>query len=627
MERIFNSVPIGLYQTTLAGRFANANAHLAELLAYPSVDVLKKVSVKDLYVEAGDREKLLSGLDRHGATTSIEARVRRFDGSSIWVHITARRTDDAGEPLLTGAVTDVTARHQSEQALNESLALFRRMFDESPVAVAVLAMDGRFVRANARLCEMLGWSEEELKARTFLDVTHPDEHQSSRMAVDDLRAGRIDQIRIEKRYVRKDGKVVWADVSVRIVRRPNGDALCMMPVIIDTTERRSLEQQLRQAQKMEAVGELAGGIAHDFNNILTVILGYSELLLDDVTGNEALAANVRQIREGGQRAAALIRQLLAFSRTQTLRIEVADLSTTLDRFQQLVRPIIGEEIDLAFYLAPEPVLVQCDVAQFEQVAMNLIVNARDAMHAGGSISVRLATVTIEDDGGDNDGVIMPAGEYAQLLVQDTGSGMTEDTRRRIFEPFFTTKGPGKGTGLGLAVVYGIVQQLGGFIRVYSELGRGTTFRVYLPRAEQSPPMERPSRPETQRRAGGERILLVEDNVEARAFAALVLRKHGYDVREAATGAGALTEAARQTPDLLIADMVIAGTDGAEIARNVIHTSPRVKVLYTSGYMNRRLLTPSDVAIELLEKPYTATALLHHVRRCLDQPAPCPAELE
>jgi two-component system cell cycle sensor histidine kinase/response regulator CckA len=557
---------------------------------------------------------------RSGRTVRRELTNRRKDGTTVLIDTCGNAVVDASGSL-TGFLAiqrDITTKRQAEQALHESVALFRRIFDESPVGVAVIGMDGRFARANARLCDILGWSEEELKGRTFLDVTHPDERESSQSAVDDLRSGRIDQIRIEKRYVRKDGKTAWADVSGRVVRKPNGEPICMMPVIIDITERRSLEQQLRQAQKMEAIGQLAGGIAHDFNNILTVMLGYSELLLDDIHGDESLAA-LRQIQEGGHRAAALIKQLLAFSRTQVLRVEVADLNIILERFHQLVRPIIGEDIDLTFDLAPQPVLVRCDVAQFEQVAMNLIVNARDAMPNGGSIRVRTAIVTVEDGGGEgHDGVVMPSGEYAQLVVQDTGCGMSEEARRRLFEPFFTTKGPGKGTGLGLAVVYGIVKQLGGFIWVYSEVGRGTTFRVYFPRAEQTGAAERPSAVEIAHRAGEERILLVEDNAEARAFAALVLRKHGYDVREAATGTEALEHVEQQKPDLLITDMVMAGMDGAELASRITQTNPDVKVLFTSGYMNHRLVSASDAAFDLLEKPFTATALLNRVRRCIDR---------
>jgi CheY-like chemotaxis protein len=373
---------------------------------------------------------------------------------------------------------------------------------------------------------------------------------------------------------------------------------------------------------MESVGQLAGGIAHDFNNILTAVLGYCDLLLDRVGSNEALASDLKQIREGGNRAAALTRQLLAFSRKQVLRLEVADLNLVLERFQNLVRPMIGEDIELTLGMSETPALLEADVAQLEQVAMNLVVNARDAMPDGGAIRMRTAHVTVDETAPGHNDQAMSAGAYVQLVVEDTGIGMTQETRLRLFEPFFTTKAPGKGTGLGLAVVYGIVKQMGGFIWVYSEEGRGTTFKLYFPRAEQpGVPSDAASDPDGARR-GNERILLVEDDADVRTFAGRVLRRSGYEVSEASSGMEALGHLEQgPQPHLVLTDMIMPGMSGRDLAGHVAKRYPGIRILFTSGYPDHRIVSGDglDREVNLIEKPFSARSLLSRVRKALDRP--------
>jgi PAS domain S-box-containing protein len=515
---------------------------------------------------------------------------------------------------------DITARRQTEHALHESESLFRRIFDQLPVGAALVSTAGRFHRANPAFCGMLGWSEAELRELTWLDITFPEDRENSVSLVRELYSGTIEQFELEKRYLRKDGGSVWGAVSVRLITDASGQPLWSMPVVVDVTERRRLEDQLRQAQKMDAIGQLAGGIAHDFNNILTAIIGYSDLLADRVAADRTAASDLRQIHQAGLRAAALTRQLLAFSRKQVLQLTTADLNQVMAGFERFVRPIIGEDIDLRFDLSPDPVRLMADVAQLEQVAMNLIVNARDAMPAGGLIRVRTATVRIDVDRAHRHEAGMPPGDYVELVVEDTGVGMSEDTKRRLFEPFFTTKPAGKGTGLGLAVAYGIVRQMGGFIWVYSEEGRGSTFKVYFPRAEQAADTRAATPVATESPSGHERILLVEDDREVRAFAARVLRRAGYGVTEAGSGVAALEHShGMSAPDLVIADVVMPGMSGPEFVRQLAERYPGVRVLFTSGYTDRRRSGLGE-DVDLMEKPFTPAMLLRRVRASIDREA-------
>ncbi|MDO8679140.1 MAG: response regulator, partial [Acidobacteriota bacterium] len=389
----------------------------------------------------------------------------------------------------------------------------------------------------------------------------------------------------------------------------------------DITARLQLEAQFRQAQKMDSVGQLASGIAHDFNNLLTVINGMSELLLAQVSTDHLMHADVQEILHAGERAATLTRQLLAFSRQQILAPRVLNFKTVVAGMESLLRRLLGEDIDLMVVPTPAVGNVKADLGQFEQVIANLAVNARDAMPQGGELTIEMQNVTIDEDDVPEHGVVMPPpGSYVLLAVSDSGVGMDETTRARIFEPFFTTKGPGKGTGLGLSTVYGIVKQSHGFIWVYSEVGLGTSFKIYLPQVTEAAGTDRPG-PTVVSSSGTETILLVEDNDGLRKLATRLLKPAGYTVLGARTGEEALLVLARHDAPvhLLLTDVVMPGMNGRDLAERLAQTHPEMKVLYMSGYTSDTMVRHGvlEAKVPFLNKPFTTAALLRKVREVLD----------
>jgi len=390
----------------------------------------------------------------------------------------------------------------------------------------------------------------------------------------------------------------------------------------DKAERKQLEQQLRQAQKMEAIGQLTGGIAHDFNNMLTVIIGYSELMLRSLGADDPMRDEVNEIREAGERAAALTRQLLAFSRKQVLQPKVLDFNAVLTNMDRMLQRLIGEDIALVAVPAPGIWRVYADPSQIEQVMMNLAVNARDAMPQGGKLTIETANVELDDAYARDHASVRP-GSYVMLAVSDTGCGMNRETQARIFEPFFTTKEPGKGTGLGLSTVYGIVKQSGGSIWVYSEPGRGTTFKIYLPRGEAVAEAVEPSREAARTVRGSETILLVEDDNAVRALVRSTLQAHGYTVQEAPHGKHAIQVCEQHAAPihLLVTDVVMPEMGGREVAERLKPSRPNMKVLFMSGYTDKAIVHHGelDPGTAFLQKPFTPDALARKVREVLDTP--------
>lgn len=557
-----------------------------------------------------------------GRSVRQEFTNQRKDGTLVLVDAAVNPivSDDGTIVAFLAHQRNITSQRQTENALKESEALFRRVFDRLPAGIALQSTDGRFHRANPALCEILGRSEAELRTMTFLDVTHPDDREVTLALGKEIFAGKREHADLRKRYVRKDGAVVWSDTSVQLVRDADGRPLWAMPVVMDVTERLRLEQHVQEAQKMEAIGRLAGGIAHDFNNILTASMGYCEMLLENVHPNDPAWADLRHIYEGGQRAASLTRQLLAFSRKQMLVLEVVNVNEVLGRLKQFAQPLIGEDIQVDLELANADLRIRADVSQLEQIVMNLLVNARDAMPRGGRITMRTAPAAIDEADALAHAPMKP-GEYVEVLVADTGTGMTEEVKQHLFEPFFTTKETGKGTGLGLATVYGIVKQMGGFIWVYSEMGRGSSFKIYFPRTVEA----RDATAVTARRPGAqpgcERVLLVEDDPGVRRFAAAVLTRQGYAVTTAASGEEALEHlaGAAEWPDLIITDVVMPGMNGLDFARTLAAKHRGSRVLFTSGYVGDHVRGGATAeCADLLEKPFTATILLERVREMLDR---------
>lgn len=511
-------------------------------------------------------------------------------------------------------------RKQQEEALRASEARHRSLVESAVYGMYRSSLDGKFLDVNPALVKMLGYSSaEELMAIDMARDVYLDSDQRAAVIHAYRESGCLESC--ELRWKRKDGRSITVRLSGNVFKNEQGETLGFEMIAEDVSERRALEEQLRQSQKMEAVGRLAGGIAHDFNNLLTVMKGYSELMLDELDTADPLRAEVDEIKKAADRAAALTRQLLAFSRQQVLAPKVLDLNSVVGNMDKLLRRLLGEDVDLFTVLEPGLARVKADPGQIEQVIMNLAVNARDAMPNCGKLTIETANVDLDDNYIRDHASVKP-GPYVMIAVTDTGTGMTDKVKSRIFEPFFTTKEIGKGTGLGLSTVYGIIKQSGGYIWVYSEVGIGSTFKVYLPAVDA--PAELPACP-IQRPAGrgSETVLLVEDEDGVRALMRQVLHKHGYNVLESRHGGEALLMCERHSGkiDLLLTDVVLEQMSGRELAERLIRIRPEMKVLYVSGYADDAIVhhgvLNADVAF--LQKPFTTEALARKIRYVLDGP--------
>jgi PAS domain S-box-containing protein len=460
---------------------------------------------------------------------------------------------------------------------------------------------------------MLGYrSEEELLSVDWSHQVYQDPEERARRVQESREAHRIEGA--EAHWKKKDGTPINVRLSGRVVRNAAGNPVGYEMMVEDVTAQRALEEQFRQAQKMEAVGQLAGGVAHDFNNLLTAILGSADLLLLDLPQADPRREDLVAIRDAGERAATLTRQLLAFSRRQVLQPRVIGLNQVVSGLGKLLPRIIGEDIQLELNLAPDLASVSADPGQIEQVILNLAVNARDAMPDGGRLTIATANAELDAAYAQRHPIVQP-GPYVRLLVTDTGHGMDEQTLARVFEPFFTTKGPGKGTGLGLATVYGIVKQSGGYIFVRSRPAQGATFEMYLPAVP--PEAQDGTEPAPSPRAGegSETILLAEDDPAVRSLARRALEQYGYRVLEASNGREALDLVRRHQEDiaLLLSDIVMPEMGGRRSAEHILQLRPDLKVLFMSGYAGAD--QPDGQA--LVQKPFTPESLARKVRDVLD----------
>jgi len=504
----------------------------------------------------------------------------------------------------------------------ETLTLLDVVLESAPIGFAFHDKEMRYTRINPALAAMAGRSAAEHLGRTPSEV-HPDVAALVEPSLKQvLRTGEaVINIPIDRPSSNGSGAEQNFLVSFFPVKASTGETDGVGTVVLETTECRQLEEQLLQARKMEAVGRLAGGIAHDFNNILTAIKSYSELLIEDMAADKGRVEDVQEIREAADRAANLTRQLLAFSRQQILRPRVLDLNSTVRDLKSMLDRLIGADIELKTRLAADIGMITADPGQIEQVLVNLVVNASDAMPDGGRIDMETANVELDEEYARTH-VATPSGPYVMLCVTDTGHGMTRETQSRVFEPFFTTKEKGKGTGLGLSTVYGIVKQSGGSILVYSEPGRGTTFKIYLPRVNQvaDAPV---AAPVTNGKGGDETILLVEDEDSVREVASRILRRQGYTVVEARNGVDAmrqLTEGGSEF-DLIVTDIVMPEMGGLELAQRVREWTPNARILFTSGYTEDAVLRRNflDPGAEFVEKPFTPARLAQRAREVLDAP--------
>jgi len=511
----------------------------------------------------------------------------------------------------------VTERTRAQQALTESEAHYRVMFESNPNPLFVYTLDTLALLAvNEAAVSQYGYTREEFLSMTLEGIHLPEQVPALRELVAKSETGF--RKRGEWRHRKKDGTIVDVEVTRNTLMFAGRPAALAMAH--DITKRKSVETQLLQAQKMEAVGRLAGGIAHDFNNLLTSIFGSSDLLLEDSGVKDQRRADVEDIKQAAQRAAALTRQLLAFSRQQVLAPQVLDMNALIADLAKMLRRLIGEDLEFRTVLAPDLGAVRADPGQLEQVIMNLAVNARDAMPHGGKLTVETANADLDDAYAQTHAPVV-AGRYAMLAVSDTGIGMDTKVKAHIFEPFFTTKEIGKGTGLGLATVYGIVKQSDGYIWVYSEPGQGTTFKIYLPRVEAAaePPAPKPISPASLR--GSETVLLAEDEEAVRKLTRRVLEAHGYTVLTAADGQEALRVAEGHTGPihLLLTDVVMPNMGGRQLAERLVSGRPDTNVLYLSGYTDDAIVHHGvlEPGIAFLQKPFTPQGLARKVREILD----------
>jgi two-component system cell cycle sensor histidine kinase/response regulator CckA len=517
-------------------------------------------------------------------------------------------------------------RKRAVETLREIEERFRQVYDEAPVGYHELDGEGRIIRVNRRELEMLGYTEQELLGHPVWKFVV--EEEITRQVIMAKIAGDISfHETFERTYRRKDGTTLPVLIEDRVIRDKKGGITGIRSMIEDITERRRAEEalkkseeQLRQWQRVEAIGRLAGGVAHDFNNLLMTIKGCSELLLRELDSNNPRREEVEEIRKAAERATALTRQLLAFGRRQVLQPQVLDLNEVVANMDRMLQRLIGEDIQLLTVLDPELWPVKVDPGQIEQVIMNLAVNARDAMPGGGKLTIETANVVLDEDYARRHVSVKP-GPCVMLAVTDNGCGMDQETQSHLFEPFFTTKKTGEGTGLGLSTVYGIIKQSGGNIWAYSELRQGTTFKIYLPRVEEAVKTYKPKVAPTASPGGSETILLVEDEEAVRTIVSKILQNKGYTVLEAHHGPEALEicQAHEGPIHLMVTDVIMPHMSGRELAERLTISRPEVRVLFMSGYPDNAIVHHGvlGAGTAFLQKPFTLNALEGKVRELLD----------
>lgn len=515
-----------------------------------------------------------------------------------------------------GHIALAIERRRAEEALRKKEEMFRLLFSHNPLPTWVIDRETlRFLEVNEAAVRVYGYSQEEFKKMTILDFRSEEEKTRTLQYLKENSGDGLYHGRWQHR--KKDGKIIEVETTVHELEY-SGKRVRLI-VAQDVSERHILEQQLRQSQKMEAVGRLAGGVAHDFNNLLMVIKGHTELLRNVLPPAEEYRRKIEQIDRAADRASGLTRQLLAFSRLQVLQPHVMNLNEVVNDMGRLLPRLIGEDIDLIIRTSEDLGAIRADASQMEQVIMNLVVNARDAMPEGGKLIIETSNAELDSLYSDRHPIVRQ-GRYVLLSVSDTGTGMSAETQAHIFEPFFTTKAQGKGTGLGLATVYGVVKQSGGFIWVYSELGQGTTFKIYIPRVDQPVDRLSPTTPSSEAPRGNETILLTEDEQDVREVAREFLESGGYTVIEARDGLEAmrLVEKHQGAIDLLITDMVMPGMTGQELASRLKERRPELRMLYMSGYSERAAAESmqGDPSVRLLAKPFSRSALLRAVYELL-----------
>ncbi len=632
-RRYFELGLIGMAISSPTKGWIEVNDQLCQMFGYERSELLQMSWAElthpdDLAADLANFNRVIAGeVDSY----SINKRFIRKDGRVIDTAISAKclRRADGSVDYFVLLVQDITERKRMEEALAESQGFFHSLVEQLPANVWRKDAEGRYVFVNSRFCRSKGKTADEILGQ-MASVINSKEMADQAMKEHELIMRTGKSIEKEEFYTQPDGTVRYLHILKAPVFAAEGRVIGSQGIQFDITERKRLEAQLFQSQKMETVGKLAGGVAHEFNSILTAIIGQSELLISDLPAGSPLAENATEITKGADRAAVLTRQLLAYGRKQFLQPEALNLNQIITSMSGVLGPLMGGEmVDVNIVPAAGLQLAMADAGQIEQVIMNLAMNARDAMPNGGKLTLETANVTLGQEYVSRIPELKPGG-YVMLAISDTGTGMSEKVKARVFEPFFTTKGVGQGTGLGLSTCYGIIKQSGGHISVYSEPGRGTTFKIYLPQVEPQTKIPMQPRNSHDLPRGTETILLVEDDPALRELAATLLRRLGYTVLVAANGIEALSlkqQCDTGHVDLLFTDVVMPHMSGKELSERVRALYPHTRVLFTSAYTENAIVHQGvlDKGVALLPKPFTPSALARKVREVLDAPgAPQPA---
>ena len=618
LNRYFNLAPDLLCITDMEGFFRRLNPAWETILGHRVETSQGRRFFEFLHPDdVAATARALEALTGGKPYAEVTNRYRHRDGSYRWLEW--RGTPYQGR-LIYAAARDITERKTAEEGLRRSEERYRRIVETAHEGIWVIDAANRTTFANRQMAEMLGYTVAEMQGASLEEFMDEEGRRITEANVARRRRGIAEQH--DFKFRRKDGTDLWVLIETTPFLDERGEYAGALGMVTDVTERRRMEEQLRQSQKLEAVGRLAGGVAHDFNNLLTAVLGDAQMLVEGLHESDPLREEAREIQEAARKAAALTRQLLAFGRKEAARPRVLDLGEVVSAMDRMLRRLIGEDVELVTVSDPELGHVRVDPGRIEQVILNLALNARDAMPKGGRLTIETANVQVTEDESWRHIEVTP-GPHVMLAVSDTGCGMSPEVRSHLFEPFFTTKQLGKGTGLGLATVYGIVKQCGGDIWVYSEPGKGTVFKIYFPRVDEA--VERPEARavEYPPSRGTETVLVVEDESMVRSMAVKVLRGAGYDVLEAGDGEEALrlvTGAKGRKIDLLVTDVVMPRLGGPELASRLRARMPDLRVLFVSGYTDQALdlrQLPGE-RTAFLSKPFSPSALAQKIREVLDQ---------
>ncbi len=607
------------------GKYTYVNPAYARMMGYATPDALRGQPWRETSNPedvAPVEKEIREGIKQYGKWFG-PITVHHRDGTVVPMEMAITSLPDGGTICVS---RDITERRKAEQARTETEVKYRMLVEQVAAVtyIAELGVHGEWLYVSPQVEAILGYTQEEWisGSEQWVRFVPTEDHPVIQAAEAACLKGQ--RFQAEYRINRKDGQVIWVS-DTAVVVAGSGSHPLMEGIIVDITERKQLENQLQQARRMEAVGRLAGGVAHDFNNLLTIIKGYVELALNRCQDRPELRADIQHIEQASDRAVTLVRQLLAFSRKQVLKPKVLDLNAIVLNLEKLLQRLLSEDIEMKTIAGENVGAIKADPSQIEQVIMNLVVNARDAMPKGGRVVIETGNAEL-DANYARDHVTVRSGPYVMLAVADSGVGMSADTVAHIFEPFYTTKESGRGTGLGLSTVYGIVKQSGGYIWVYSEPGKGSTFKIYLPRVEGA--AEAPSKielAELSTRKGTETILLVEDEPAVRELARIVLAEHGYSILEAGNPQDAQVLAGNHAGGihLLLTDVVMPGMSGRELAMQITSRHPNVRVLYMSGYTNNFIAENGmlEAGLSFLQKPFTPQILVQKVRETLDRPVP------